>query len=199
MTFKGLTHLTSKPQTHMHVHAALHMCIGPDRDGLPGAAFPSTTCGVITPHVKKSSPRFGCCNAEPASASSERKTRALVQVRRPLATLHPSSPALHSPLQPRALPIAPTLPASLQHPCPPCALHCALQQAAAPMSESSDHLGFHCVLFAGATAATATYVSAMPTQIETPLPHRHAPSTPVFTMHTARATLRGHTRRTSGL
>jgi len=39
----------------------------------------------------------------------------------------------------------------------------------------------------------------MPTQTATPLPRRHALSAPVFTMHTARATLRGHPRRTPGL
>ena len=91
------------------------------------------------------------------------------------------------------------LPASLHRPCSPCALHCALQQAAALLGESSDHFGFACAFFAGATATTAAYVSAMPTQTATPLPRRHALSAPVFTMHTARATLRGHPRRTPGL
>jgi hypothetical protein len=108
-------------------------------------------------------------------------------------------PCVHSPVQPCAFSIASMLPASLHHPCPPCARLWARQPAAAGICESSDHLGFACSFFAGATAATAAYVSTMPTRTATPLQHRHALSAPIFTMHTARAALRGHTWHIPGL
>ena len=196
MLSKGLAGLTSKPQTPMHVYAALHMCIGPGRDGLPGAAFPSTTCGVITPHVKKSSPRFGQTSATPRQ---EATPTGPVQVRQRRLLTRTCVSFMHYPVQPRALSIVPTLPAPLHHSCPPCARRCELQQAAAELIVASDHFGVACSFFAGATAATAAYVRAMPNQTATHLPHRHALSAPVCTMHTARATLRCHPRRTSGL